>query len=326
MSYNNLTYDERECIEFFIKNDLTQTEMAKLLKRSKSTISRELKRNSHSWYGYQAAYAQKKFEGRKCGQQRHPVLDNPDVVKLVQKGFEKDWAPHVISGRAKLEKQRVSISTESIYRLVYRDYCKGGTLWEYLKSFRKRRKHHLGRPDQRGQIAGRVFIDKRPTTIENRTRYGHWEGDTMIGRNHKGVIFTGIERKSRYIIAHSVGSKLAQKVNSAVSYIFRSLPDRLKKTITVDNGQEFAYHRRIAKNTGMNVYFSHPGCPYEKGSIENGNRMIRRSLPKGTDITALSAWELTMIIRRLNSIPRKILNYLTPYEVLFNNRKVALQI
>jgi len=296
------------------------------LKRSKSTICRELQRNSHSWYGYQAAFAQRKFEERKCGQQKHPVLDNPDVIKLVQKGFEKDWAPHVISGRAKLEKHSTSISTESIYRLVYRNFRKGGSLWQYLKCYRKRRKHHLGRPDQRGQIPNRVFIDERPKTIENRNRYGHWEGDTMIGRNHKGVIFTGIERKSRYIIAQSVGSKLSQKLNSAVSYIFRSMPARLKKTITVDNGQEFAYHERIAKNTGMDVYFSHPGCPYEKGAIENGNRMIRRYLPKGTDFRSLTSWELTMIIRQLNNMPRKILNYLTPNEVLFNNRKVALQI
>lgn len=326
MSYYNLTYNEREHIEFFVKNDFTQAEMAKLLKRSESTISRELQRNSHSWYRYQAAFAQKKFEERKCGQQKHFVLDNPEVIKLVQKGFEKDWAPHVISGRANLENHKVSISTESIYRLIYRDFKKGGSLWEYLRSFRKRRKHHLGRPDQRGQIAGRIFVDERPKTIENRNRYGHWEGDTMIGRKHKGVIFTGIERKSRFIIARSIGNKYANKLNAAASYLFRQIPDKLKRTITVDNGQEFAYHKKLKKNLGMDVYFSHPGCPYEKGGIENGNRMIRKYLPKGTNIMKLSSWDLTMIIRTINNTPRKILNYLTPNEVLFNNKKIALQI
>ena len=326
MSYNNLTYNERECIEFFQKNEFSQAEMANRLKRHTSTISREIRRNSHSWYGYQAAYAQMKFENRKCGQQNHPVLDDPEVSKLVKKGFENDWAPHVISGRAKLEKSKVSVSTESIYRLVYRDYKKGGSLWWYLRSLRKRRKHHLGRPDQRGQIEGRVFIDKRPKTIDKRNRFGHWEGDTMIGSNHKGVIFTGIERKSRFLIARYVGNKYANKLNAAVSYIFRKFPEKFKRTVTVDNGQEFAYHKRLRRNTGMDVYFSHPGCPYEKGSIENGNRMIRKYLPKGTNLTNLSSWELTMIIRRINNIPRKVLNYLTPNEVLFNNGKIALQI
>jgi IS30 family transposase len=118
MSYHNLTYFERERIEFFVKSQLTQADMAKNLKRSESTISREIRRNAHSWYGYQAAYAQRKAERRKCGQQKSPVLDNPEVKKLVEKGFEKEWAPHVISGRAKIERKKVSISTESIYRLV----------------------------------------------------------------------------------------------------------------------------------------------------------------------------------------------------------------
>jgi IS30 family transposase len=267
-----------------------------------------------------------KYEQRKCGQQKCPVLDNSAVIKLVQKGFENDWSPHVISGRAKLEKSKAQVSTEAIYRLIYRDYKKGGILWWYLRSRRKKRKHHLGRPDQRGQIEGRKFIDERPEAVERRSRYGHWEGDTMIGRRHKGVIFTGIERKSRYIVAKSVGSKCAKRLNGAVSYIFKKLPPKLKKTITVDNGQEFAYHKKIKKRIGMEVYFSHPGCPYEKGSIENGNRIIRDYLPKGTDLKALSSWELTMITRRINNIPRKILNYLTPYEVLFNKGKIALQI
>ena len=143
-------------------------------------------------------------------------------------------------------------------------------MWKYLSRHRKRRKHRLGRPDQRGRIEGRKFIEERPDSVHNRNRYGHREGDTVIGSHHKGVVFTTIERKSRYMMAWNTGTKCAKKMSQTVNNIFKNIPAKLKKTLTLDNGLEFSGHSTISKQTGLDVYFSHPGCPYEKGAIENG--------------------------------------------------------
>jgi len=326
MSYNNLTYDERECIEYFLEMKFNHAEVAKILNRSESTISREVRRNSHRWHGYQAAFAQQKYENRVFGKRYKPVLDNPEVFEHVQKRLALGWAPHVIAGRAKRENASIQVSTESIFRLAYHNFMKGGNLWRLLPSKRKRRKHHLGRPDQRGRIEGRRFIEERPETVEKRNRFGHWEGDTIIGRNHKGAIFTSIERKSRYMLAWNSVKKEAERMAHSVRLAFTSIPDKFKKSLTLDNGLEFTNHGDISNETGLDVYFSHPGCPYERGSVENGNRILRKYFPKGTDLRNVSHWRLKKVIDNINNTPRKILNYLTPYEVLLNHGKIALQI
>jgi len=326
MSYINLTYSEREDIEFYNNNEFNQRDIAKMLKRDVSTIYRELSRNTHPWYGYQAAFAQAKSEKKKCGQQSKPVLDDPKILVMVEKKLDLGWSPHVISGRAKVEKSKIQISTESIYRLIYHNYKKGGELWKLLLSNRKRRKNQLGRPDQRGQIGGGRSIDERPLSVDNRTRYGHWEGDTVIGKNRKGTIFTAVERKSRFMLGWNSRIKEAGWMAHCIHQAFKEIPARLKKTLTLDNGMEFCYHTTISDQNGMDVYYSHPGCPYEKGAIENANKFLRRYFPKGSSFQELTYWKVKEVIERLNNTPRKVLNYLTAKEVLFNNGKIALQI
>jgi len=326
MSYNNLTYDERECIEYLLEMEFTQADIAKMLNRSESTISREIHRNVHHWHGYQAAFAQNKYENRVYSKRTKPVLEDPMVYEHVRKKLKLGWAPHIIAGRSKQEMSSIMISTESIFRLVYHDFKRGGDLWKLLPSKRKRRKNQLGRPDQRGQIEGRRFIDERPAVVEKRNRFGHWEGDTIIGGHHKGAIFTSIERKSRYMLAWNSIKKEAERMVHSVQQAFTTIPGKLRKTLTVDNGLEFTNHGDISKKTGLDVYFSHPGCPYEKGSVENGNKILRKYFPKGTDLREVSHWKLKEVINNINHTPRKILNYLTPYEVLFNHGKIALQI
>ena len=326
MNYSNLTYSEREDIEFYLNNGFNYTEIAKMLKRDLSTISREISRNKHSWYGYQAAYAQVQTEKRIYGKRAKPVLEDFETLRMVAKNLELGWSPHVISGRAKMEKSKIQISTESIYRLIYHDYKKGGSLWELLLSKKKRRKNHLGRPDQRGKISGGTSIDERPDAIDNRSRYGHWEGDTVIGRAHKGAIFTAVERKSRYMLGWNAGGKDANWMAHCIHQAFKEIPSKLRKTLTVDNGLEFSSHSTISDQNGVDVYFSHPGRPYEKGAVENANKFLRKYFPTGTSFKNLTYWKVKKVIDKINNTPRKILNYLTAKEVLFNNGKIALQI
>jgi len=326
MSYTNLVLNERETIELLHEQGFSQKEIAMELNRDPSTICRELKRNAYYNNRYRAHKAQGDSKRRKCGQQKRPVLENPLIISKVTNSLEKGLAPHVISCRLRLEKSPIQISTESIYSLIYKDYLNGGELWKRSLYKRKRRKHSLRRPDNRGKIPNQMWIEQRPSSVDNRTRYGHWEGDTVVGANHKGVIATLIERKSRYMEASKVESKHSEIVIGKIITQLSKFPLEYIKTLTVDGGLEFAKHEQITKRLGTQVYFTRPGRPYEKGSIENGNKILRRYFPKGMDLRKISGQMVRRVIEQINNTPRKILGYLTPYEVLFNNRKIALQI
>ena len=231
--------------------------------------------------------------------------------------LKEDWSPEQISGRMKLE--GVSISHERIYQYVYADKRAGGTLWESLRRPKKYRKRAGGR-DRRGKTPNRRSIDERPASVEERSRIGDWEADLVIG--DEGVALTLTERKSRFTLLRIFPSKHAAPITEAIIELLKW--DARIKTITFDNGKEFAGHQEIATALNADCYFAHPYASWERGTNENTNRLIRQYLPRKRNFKKVSSQEEVVIMDKLNSRPRKCLDFHTPYEVFFGHQEVAL--
>jgi transposase, IS30 family len=315
MGKTRITFVEREVIEKMIKFDKTDKEIATVLLRHRTSILREIYRNASYRYSYNAFYAQVQYELRKTKPRIKYITENAHVIKFVTKNISK-YSPDVISGRAILEKNNQNISTESIYRIIYNNKQNGGSLWEYLPSRRKKRKTiRFNKENTRGYLKNQQSIRLRPKGANNRSRLGHFEGDTLVGRDHKSMIFTAIDRKSRSGFAHKLVHRNADGVFTAVK-IMHNYYDHSIKSLTLDNGKEFACHENIKDELGINVYFADAGKPYQRGSSENFNRQLRRYFPKGVDFRKVSWRTIRSIIDKINNTPRKSLNYRTPFEVL----------
>ena len=222
--------------------------------------------------------------------------------------------------------QGVSISHEWIYQYVYADKHSGGDLYRCLRCQKVRRKRY-GVYSRRGTIPNQVSIDERPTIVDSKRRFGDWEGDTVIGKGHRGALVTLIERKSLYTVIRSVIHKTAAAVRAAVVDGLSPYIDRVH-TITYDNGREFADHEGMASDLETRIYFAHPYASWERGLNENTNGLIRQYFPKDRDLRTVTTREIEKAMDKLNHRPRKSLGYRTPYEVFFNTRTsltVALQ-
>jgi len=239
--------------------------------------------------------------------------------------IHEEWSPEQIVGRVAME-QGVSISHEWIYQYIYADQRSGGDLYRYLRCQKVRRKRY-GAYDRRGCIPNQVSIDERPAIVDSKRRFGDWEGDTVIGKGHKGALVTLVERKSLYTVIQSVLRKTASAVRVAVVDGLAPYIDWVH-TITYDNGREFADHEGMARDLDARIYFAHPYASWERGLNENTNGLIRQYFPKDRDLTTVTPTEIEQAMDKLNHRPRKSLGYRTPYEVFFNTRTslaVALQ-
>ena len=222
--------------------------------------------------------------------------------------------------------QGVSISHEWIYQHVYTDKRSGGNLYRFLRCQKVRRKRY-GLYSRRGTIPNQVSIDERPAIVDAKRRFGDWEGDTVIGKSHRGALVTLVERKSLYTVIRSVIHKTAAAVRAAVVDGLTPYIDRVH-TITYDNGREFADHEGMASDLETRIYFAHPYASWERGLNENTNGLIRQYFPKDRDLRTVTTREIEKAMDKLNHRPRKSLGYRTPYEVFFNTRTsltVALQ-
>ena len=311
--HKKLSAVEREKISIWLNKSVSKREIARRLGRSDSTIRAELERNSFGQY-YVAVHAQARAERRVVkARHRHP-LKNKSVYKYVFKKLRSGWSPEQIAGRLKLKKPNNSywqISHECIYTFIYSKENKHKLLWEYLPRKQKRRRKKHGRKAQRSRIPDRVSIHSRPTEIENRAVFGHWEGDSVEGRAHQGGIHTEVERKTRFMLAKFVKDLTAQETADKASQMFRHLPEAAKKSTTLDNGKEFVKHKQF----GLTTYFADPYSSWQRGTNENSNGLIRRYLPKKTDFKGIEQSELNDIINEINNRPRKCLGYYTPREV-----------
>ena len=309
--YTQLTSEQRYQIYALLKTEHSQSEIAQAVGVHKSTISRELKRNTGG-RGYRPIQAHKLALQRREEKVCFGVSEA--TWQRVEQLLREDWSPEQISLWL-IEANEPTVSHESIYQYVYWDKGLGGDLHTHLRCTKKRRKRY-GAYNRRGKLINQVSIDERPVIVEERKRVGDWELDTIIGRNHKQAIVSMTERKTRLNYLFKIENKDAASVEFAVISMLRKsgLPI---KTLTADNGREFANHESIARILKTLFYFAHPYCSWERGANENANGLVRQYFPKGTDFSSITQTQLERVMRRLNNRPRKCLDMKTPNQVAF---------
>ena len=313
--YEHLSLEARCTISGLRQAGKTIRQIAAIMDRAPSTVMRELKRNSGNQIGYQPSYAEKQAKSRRWRGSR--LLRKPQLQVEVLQALGQGWSPAQVAGRLKKEHRRTVISYESIYRFIdsqirrTQDYS-----WRHYlprgKSKRGWRGHKGGSPVD--HIQDRVSIDRRPSYIHKRRQAGHWEGDLMLFAKYGQAVLVTHERRSRVLVVSRQPNKSAEPVAKKLTDLFNSLPKALRRTITFDNGTEFAYHYRLRK-LSMRTFFCEPHAPWQKGGIENAIGRMRRGLPRKTDLATLSDQRLLALVRAYNHTPRKCLNYQTPAEV-----------
>ncbi len=321
MSYMHLNSRERLSIFYLHQMGLSFRKIAKRINRSHTTISRELKRNGRVSGCYCDRAAQDYAVIRKSKPRHTRRLSYENLRDYITTKLKLGWSPEIISNRLKRDYRqsvKMRISYEAIYEWVYKDTLNGGLLYKYLIRCHKKRKKHRRYGSLRGLIPNRIDISLRPKIVDQRGRYGDWEGDTMVGYKHQGRIVTHVERKSRYLLASLIKNGTSELFNKSSIKLFQSIPKNYRKTLTLDNGSENAGFIKIEKMSSMKVYFAKPYSSWERGANENTNGLIRRSLPKGTNFLNVSNKQLEKIVNLLNHRPRKCLKYRTPFEV-FNS-------
>ncbi len=316
MTYHHLSREERYQIFALLKEGLTHSQIAGNLGRHKATISREIARNS-GLRGYRPRQASLLAEERSTNSRNARRIEPSDWLSA-EAYLKSQWSPEQIAAE-------VPMSHETIYRHIYADKAQGGDLYKHLRCQKKRRKRYAGGRDRRGQIMGRRPISERPSHIEKRRQIGHWEGDTVIGKRHKQAIVSLVERKSGYAVLAKVTNKTASLVSNAI--IDRLKPIKMNvKTLTYDNGKEFADHAIIDQALGSIAYFADPYSSWQRGSNENLNGLIRQYIPKSRPLETVTHTELAKIESLLNNRPRKRLGYKTPQDVFTKSLKsVALR-
>jgi len=295
--YKQLTYAKRYQIKALLDIGTSQEKTAEVLGVSPSTISRELKRNKGK-RGYRPKQAHEKAMSRRKEKPR--IRLTAEIWALVETYLKEDWSPEQISGHLRL--QGVSISHETIYQYVYADKRAGGMLWKHLRRPKKYRKRAGGR-DRRGKIANRRSIDGRPAIVEERSRLGDWEGDLVLGETRHGVLLTLTERKSRFTLLRVLPSKHAAVVEKAIVELLSWVTEL--KSITFDNGKEFALHEKISGALNVDCFFAHPYASWERGTNENTNGLIRQYLPKKCKMNEVSRDRENFIMR--SRIPSSLL-------------------
>ena len=309
MTYTQLTETQRYQIYALNKAKMTQTEIAQIIGVHKSTISRELSRNS-GLRGYRPKQAHSFATERKYNKARSRISNQ--TWKLIHALIKQEWSPEQISRWLKSVKQS-SVSPEWIYQYIYVDKHSGGQLYKHLRC-QKQRKKRYGKNSRRGIIPNQVSIEQRPAIVDKRQRIGDWELDTVIGQNHKQALVTLVERKSRFTLIAKVIRKTADNVSKAIIKLLEPYIDKVK-TLTADNGREFAQHEMIAKQLNSRFFFAHPFASWERGLNENTNGLIRQYFPKKTDFTTITKEQIYFVMERLNNRPRKCLGFKTPNQI-----------
>lgn len=313
-SYTQLTQELRYQIYILMKANHNQSEIAELLGVDKSTISRELRRNS-GLKGYRPQQAQRFCLNRRA-QKAMPRIEARTWTR-VERLLREEWSPEQISGWLKSE-YGLSISIEWIYQHVLADKQSGGSLYTYLRC-QKVRKKRYGIYSYRGRIPEQVSIEQRPAIVDKRCRYGDWELDTVIGKNHQQALVTLVERKSKLTLIAKVVRKTAQNVSDAIVRLLSTIKPWVH-TLTADNGREFARHIDIANALDAKFYFAHPYASWERGLNENTNGLIRQYFPKKHDFKTITVRQVEHVMDKLNNRPRKSLGFKTPNEVFFGIR------
>lgn len=323
--YSRLTLPERKLIEKLLARKCSFNEIADFIDRSASTVSNEISRGGCNQYIYRADRAQRRAGRNSKKRRRYKSKLNKygQLRRYVFAKIKMQWSPVQIAESLKTEYPddvTMRISPESIYTYIY-VLPKGSLKKELLKCLRhprKRRHYRRNAADKQEierKIEDMISIEERPKEVENRTIPGHWEGDLIIGKNRQSALGTLVERTTRTVLLVPLKDRKALTVADAFAKIVKRLPKEMKMSLTYDQGREMAAHKLFTGLSGVKVYFAHPRSPWERGTNENTNGLIRQYFPKGTDFNKVTVSEIKFAQHRLNGRPRKALGFRKPFEV-----------
>lgn len=327
MPYSHLTDQDRDVISQLHFSGLSGAAIARKLGRAKSTISRELIRNRvrvgsqrYVRWRYLGSVASKLAKQRRAEAKSGlpGLLENRELLSYVKQGLKRRWSPEQIAGRIRLDHQGVSkmrVSHQTIYQWIRQDKRSGGSWYKWLRQSNRRRRKKYGSSLRKGRIQNQTSIEQRPQLANLRKRIGDWEGDTVEGKDRQGRLLTLVDRRSRFTLALKLKSKFSSEVIRAVERALKPIPKDKRMTLTLDNGTEFSYFKKIEEHLQTKVYFAHPYSSWERGTNENTNGLLRQYFPKQTNFLRMPHQQLAAAIKQLNNRPRKCLNWRTPHEV-----------
>jgi IS30 family transposase len=310
---SHLTFREREILYRLLKAKKPKSEIAELMGRSRSTIYREIERNTGG-RGYRPKQAQRKAEERRLRCRREPKMNDRKLRFSVTRLLKKAWSPDQIAQRLRRDHPRRSerrVSHQTIYTWIAQE---APELRTHLRRHGKRRSG----PEKRGQLVGCTSIDGRPRVVDSRRRFGDWEGDTVVSPGRRSGLVTLVDRKSGYLRVRKTANLKSATTRRAAWRSLRDLPAELRRTMTLDNGKEFAEHEQLAEDLELDIYFAKPYASWQRGTNEHTNGLLRQFFPKGTDFARISHRQVARVEKLLNERPRKRLGYRTPQEVLAN--------
>lgn len=331
--YRRLGHEEREEISRKLAQGQSLRDIAGEIGRAPSTVSREIRQGSANKYTYRAHRAQKRAERnaqkRKAGKRK--LMREEKLRDYVHEKLRLRWSPEQIAQTLRLEyplDETMSVSPEAIYNYLY-VLPRGELKRELLRCLRQKHKRRRKRRGQEEAPARRIedmiSIEERPAEVADRTIPGHWEGDLLIGRNRQSALGTLVERTTRAVILVKLKSKKATEVRQAFAREIKQLPKQMRLTMTYDQGREMAEHKLLTKETQVKVYFAHPASPWERGTNENTNGLIRQFFPKGTNFNQVTRKEAKHVQDLLNGRPRKVLAWRPPYAAFKSLAGVALK-
>lgn len=313
-----LSLDDRIEIKLGLERELSLRAIARSIDREASTVCREVNRNGGR-HRYRPLKAHRLAEQRARRPKVTKLAGNPQLCSRVISDLKALWSPQQITARLRKEfrdDDTMSVSHETIYKSLYVQ-GRGELRRELARCLRTGRARRIsrGRIEKRGKIPAMVPISERPPEADDRAVPGHWEGDLLMGKNGKSAIGTLVERSSRYVMLFSLPQgRSAEQVRSALTETVKTLPEALRRTLTWDQGREMSEHLRFRIDSGVEVYFCDPHSPWQRGSSENTNGLLRQYFPKGQELTGLSESDLQAVADSLNGRPRKTLDWNTPAE------------
>jgi len=318
--FRQLQPEERVRLASLKQQDLSVRKIALALERSPATISRELRRNTTQQWGYASQLAQKLSQTRRAeSYENRPKMDKPEVRQEVLERLRRYWSPQQIAKdlkRSHPEDSQRQVCAETIYAAIYA-YPKGELRKELLSCLRfansKRKKRSAGQ-DRRGKLRGMLSIHMRPPEVEDRLVPGHFEGDFIKGKANQSAVGVLVERTTRLVVLARMQDCTAESALEGFALKLAQIPQPLRKTLTYDQGKEMALHAQLCERVGLQVFFCDPHSPWQRGSCENTNGLLRQYLPKGTDLSVYTQEQLDQIALSLNTRPRKTLEGMTPLE------------
>lgn len=323
MGYRQLTQAQRYQISALLTVGRSQRQIAETLGCHNTTISREIRRNSGG-AGYEPDQTQHQSEQRRaCAYKAHKQLSS--LIHWVSGLIRKSWSPDQIAGVMALIGSGIRVSRQWIYELIQRDRRAGGDLWSFCRQPRCRRdQRQQAKQAGLGKIPNRTGIEQRPAAVETRLTIGHWEGDTVLYGHKQSGIATLVERRSGYLLAGRLPQIRSTLTANAIIRLLKPIRGAIK-TLTLDNGSEFAEHQRMAEALNMATYFCDPYCSGQRGTNENTNGLIRQYHPKGTDFSTISQQALNQVVDELNNRSGKRLGYRTPAEIFWGEYSGVLK-